>query len=452
MKVLLHICCAPCSIMCVETLRKEGIEPVGFWENPNIHPYTEYRSRRTALIDYAKSIGLELILHGEYGLRPFVRAVAQDIDRRCGECYRMRLRETARYASQHGFTHFSSTLFVSPYQNHELMKRVAQEAAEEFGVEFLYRDFRPYFREGQERARELGLYMQKYCGCVFSEEERFKKKKKYEPLTAQGIAAALETRWAGRGEICCEEEMTSTNLRAKEMARAGAPHGSLAVCDRQTAGRGRMDRSWETPEGLALTQSMVLRPKLPPEQVQLITFAAAVASAKAIEEVCPGLKPGIKWPNDVVIAGKKCVGILCEMGMEGSSLAYVVPGVGINVNQTMFPGELRDKATSLLIECRRKEPKHPPISREKVLCAYLKHLETAVDALEDDGLEGIVQDYLSRSVTLGGQVRVCGPEYDFVGKAKAIDETGALIVTDENGTDRRVLCGDVSVRGLMGYV
>lgn len=178
MKVLLHICCAPCSIMCIETLRGEGIEPVGFWDNANIHPYTEYRMRKNTLVDYAKSIGLELVVHGEYGLRPFVRAVVQNIDGRCVECYRMRMRAAAQYASENGFTHFTSTLFVSPYQNHELMKQVAEEAAAEFGVAFLYRDFRPCFREGQDRARELGLYMQKYCGCIFSEEDRYKKRKK----------------------------------------------------------------------------------------------------------------------------------------------------------------------------------------------------------------------------------------------------------------------------------
>ena len=126
-------------------------------------------------MDYAKTIGLELIVHGEYGLRPFVKVVAEDIDGRCVECYRMRMCAAAQYAAENGFTHFTSTLFVSPYQNHELMKQVAEEAAEEFGVAFLYRDFRPYFREGQDRARELGLYMQKYCGCVFSEEDRYSK-------------------------------------------------------------------------------------------------------------------------------------------------------------------------------------------------------------------------------------------------------------------------------------
>ena len=255
----------------------------------------------------------------------------------------------------------------------------------------------------------------------------------------------LDTFWAGRGEIAYEAQMNSTNLRAKEMARQGAPHGSLAVCDHQTAGRGRLQRSWDTPAGEALTQTVVLRPRLPIEQAQLCTFAAAVAAAKAIEEVCPQLKPRIKWPNDVVIGSKKCVGILCEMVLMGAEYA-IAAGVGININQTAFEGELSDKATSLRMETGKEH------DRWQVLCAYLKHLEKAVDALEQHGLDGIWQDYAGRSATLGSRVRVVGTDNEFTGIAKAVDETGALIVTDEEGIDRRVLSGDVSVRGLMGYV
>ena len=181
MKLLLHICCAPCSIMCIETLRGEGIEPVGFWDNPNIHPFTEFRMRRNTLVDYAREIGLSLIVEGGYGLRPFLEAVGGDFDGRCPTCYRLRMRSAARYAAENGFTHFTTTLLISPYQNHELMKEVAQRAGEIYGVEFLYRDFRPWFKEGQEKARELGFYMQKYCGCVFSEEERYLKKNKIIP-------------------------------------------------------------------------------------------------------------------------------------------------------------------------------------------------------------------------------------------------------------------------------
>jgi len=177
MKMLLHTCCAPCSIQCVEVLRNQGIEPVAFWFNPNIHPLLEYRSRKLTLIDYAKSIGMELILQDEYGLRQFVKGACADLDSRCEFCYHMRMDAVASCASQNGFDCFSTTLLISPYQNHELIRSVAETAAIKHGVEFIYRDFRPHFRTGQQRARELGLYMQKYCGCIFSEEERYSKAK-----------------------------------------------------------------------------------------------------------------------------------------------------------------------------------------------------------------------------------------------------------------------------------
>ena len=181
MNTLLHICCAPCANQCIDVLRAEGFAVTGFWYNPNIHPFTEYRQRRNCLREYAAAISLPLIERNDYGLRPFVREVAQDITGRCVKCYEMRLFETARQAKEGGFDSFTSSLFISPFQNHELMAETAQRAADAYGIEFLYRDFRPYFRDGQEKAKELGFYMQKYCGCVFSEEERYLKKTKIIP-------------------------------------------------------------------------------------------------------------------------------------------------------------------------------------------------------------------------------------------------------------------------------
>ena len=174
-KTLLHCCCAPCSVYCIDTLRAESIEPTAYWFNPNIHPYQEYKARRDTLMNYAPTIGMELIVEENYGLRDFVRAVASDIDRRCAWCYRARLDETARYAAEHSFSSFSTTLLISPYQNHELLRATGEELAAAYGVSFLYRDFRPGFRAGQQKARELGFCMQKYCGCVFSEEDRYAK-------------------------------------------------------------------------------------------------------------------------------------------------------------------------------------------------------------------------------------------------------------------------------------
>ena len=181
MQTLLHICCAPCANQCIEVLRTDGLDVTGFWYNPNIHPFTEYRARRDCLRTYAEEISLPMIEKNDYALRPFVRAVAEDIAHRCGKCYEMRLFEAAKQAKEGGFDSFTSSLFISPYQNHELMVEVAQRAEETYGVEFLYRDFRPYFKDGQVFARQQEFYMQKYCGCVFSEEERYLKKSKIIP-------------------------------------------------------------------------------------------------------------------------------------------------------------------------------------------------------------------------------------------------------------------------------
>ena len=177
MKLLLHTCCAPCSVYCIDTLRKEGIEPTVYWFNPNIHPYMEYKARRDCLKEYTKSIDVNVIFEENYGLDDFCKNVVNNLQTRCKEyCYPVRLEQTAKYAKENGYTHFSTTLLVSPYQNHEALIEVAEQMAKKYGVEFLYRDFRVGFREGQAKARELGLYMQKYCGCIFSEEDRYQKK------------------------------------------------------------------------------------------------------------------------------------------------------------------------------------------------------------------------------------------------------------------------------------
>lgn len=173
--VLLHCCCAPCSLSCIDPLRAEGIEPVAFWYNPNIHPWKEYEARRDCLLSYAPTIGMEVRVREDYGLREFVSQVAGDLDHRCAYCYEHRLEGAAQYAAAHGFSAFTTTLLASIYQNHEKISEAGARYAKQYGVEFLYRDFRPNFRAGNQRARDLGFYMQKYCGCVFSEAERYEK-------------------------------------------------------------------------------------------------------------------------------------------------------------------------------------------------------------------------------------------------------------------------------------
>lgn len=174
-KVLIHCCCAPCSVSCIEPLRLEDIDVTGYWFNPNIHPFKEYEARRNCMVDFAKEINLPLIVEENYGLCEFIENVAENIKGRCVYCYEHRLEQTAKYASVNGFDAFTSTLFASTYQNHEMMKNAAEKYAQKYGVEFLYRDFRPNFKEGNQKAREKGLYMQKYCGCIFSEKDRYQK-------------------------------------------------------------------------------------------------------------------------------------------------------------------------------------------------------------------------------------------------------------------------------------
>lgn len=176
-KLLLHSCCAPCLIAPYQELKAEAVNVSVLWYNPNIHPVTEYRQRLQTLKDFAEREGFPLIVKDDYGLRDFVKAVVDRLDSRCGHCYRLRLETAAKTASENGFDAFSSTLFYSKYQNHELLKEIAEEMAAKYQVSFFYRDWRELWDEGTRLSREAGMYRQKYCGCVFSEEERYLKRK-----------------------------------------------------------------------------------------------------------------------------------------------------------------------------------------------------------------------------------------------------------------------------------
>ena len=195
MKLLMHTCCAPCSVFCIESLRNEKIEPDLYWFNPNIHPYIEYKTRRDTLIEYSKMINIKLIINENYGLKEFCKNVIGDLENRCvNYCYRVRLEETVRYAKENGYDAFTSTLFVSPYQKHEELKKICEELSKKYNIEFLYRDFRPGFRQGQAKARELGLYMQKYCGCIFSEEMRYYNRNPIQTTNTNGYEIPKEPR------------------------------------------------------------------------------------------------------------------------------------------------------------------------------------------------------------------------------------------------------------------
>ncbi|MBQ7886715.1 MAG: biotin--[Clostridia bacterium] len=259
-------------------------------------------------------------------------------------------------------------------------------------------------------------------------------------MTKEKIQSGLETAWAGC-EIVCFEEIDSTNKYARKIARENAKHGTLVIADKQTAGRGRRGRGWISPEGEGIFMSLIVRPDAPPAQAAKLSLTLALAVAGAIERET-GLDARIKWPNDIVIGGRKVCGLLLEMDATAEKVESIVAGVGINVHQTAFDEEIARTASSLdLLSGRR-------VSRSAVVRAFLEEFENAM-ALSH---EAMMDAYRARSATIGRRVQVIGLDGTYTGTAQGITESGTLLVEDETGETREVLAADVSVRGIMGYV
>ncbi len=181
MRMLLHVCCGPCSVFPLKHLREAypEYEITGYFYNPNIHPYKEFVRRLDTLKAFAAKIGLEhLIIDDRYTLEEFLQQALTAPGGRCRNCYDLRMQQTARYAREHGYDCFSTTLLVSPYQQHELIKAAGEAAAIQHGIKFSYIDFRPGWQEGVQKSRELEMYRQPYCGCIFSEKDRYCKPRK----------------------------------------------------------------------------------------------------------------------------------------------------------------------------------------------------------------------------------------------------------------------------------
>jgi len=173
MKILLHICCGPCSLYPLHSLRTAGHDVTGFFYNHNIHPYQEYSRRLNAAREMAEQENLTLLVHDDYDLEGFLAAVANSPETRCGYCYSSRLKATAAKARSLGFEAFSASLLYSRYQRHDEIRQLGEQFGREFGVEFLYQDFRPGWQEGIRLSKEMGLYRQQYCGCIYSEKDRY---------------------------------------------------------------------------------------------------------------------------------------------------------------------------------------------------------------------------------------------------------------------------------------
>lgn len=264
-------------------------------------------------------------------------------------------------------------------------------------------------------------------------------------ITGAELESLMNTAWAGT-KLEYYDETDSTNIRARQLAEKGAPHGTLVTADSQTAGKGRRGRSWIAPRGQGIWMSLVLRPDIDPQNASMLTLVAALAVSDGIKK-STGLDVSIKWPNDVVCRGRKLCGILTEMSTEADWIRYCVVGMGINVNMETFPEELKDQATSLCLELKR------PVKRSPVICACMEAFETYYGIFIKTGdLSALTETYNGLSANLARTVTVLDPAGEYRGEALGIDSRGCLLVKCSGGEIRRVISGEVSVRGICGYV
>ena len=267
-------------------------------------------------------------------------------------------------------------------------------------------------------------------------------------LSKAEIESRLSSKWAGRN-LYVYEETDSTNLRIKQLAEEGAPHGTLAVANKQTAGRGRRGRSWESPSGTSIYMSILLKPEFAPQKASMVTIVMAMAIAKAIEKVS-GLEAKIKWPNDIVVNGKKVCGILTEMNAELDYIRYVVIGIGINVNNRSmsdFEESIQQNGSSLYIESGKE------INRAVLVAAAMDAFEKYYSTFEQMGnLSGLLEEYNNCLISMGKEVKVLDPKGEFTGISEGINAEGELIVKLPEGNVTTIYAGEVSVRGLYGYV
>lgn len=241
-------------------------------------------------------------------------------------------------------------------------------------------------------------------------------------------------------------EIDSTNLEIKRRAETGAEAPLLVTADAQTAGRGRRGRTWSSPPGNDIYMSLLLRPPIRPERASMLTIVAALAVAAGIRKET-GLEVGIKWPNDAVVNGKKICGILTEMSTDMEEISYVVPGIGINVNSEGFPPEIAATATSLKLCLGRT------VNRAGIIGAVIRcFAEYYRIFLRTEDLSGLKELYESMLVNRDREVLVLDPRGEYRGIARGITSSGELRVEREDGTETNVLSGEVSVRGVYGYV
>lgn len=243
------------------------------------------------------------------------------------------------------------------------------------------------------------------------------------------------------------EEIDSTSSYAKKIGNEGCQHGTVVVAERQTLGRGRTGREWQSDSNHGLWFSIVLRPELEPEQIQIVTLAASVAVVEGIARE-QGINCGIKWPNDIILGNSKLCGILTELSAEPGHVNYLVVGIGINVNQDQndFDPGLQNKATSLKLHTGNN------VSRVKLLGSILTSFEEIYNIMLEGNTDEILNRWNKYSVTIGKEVKIIYRGMEYYGTAQSIASDGKLVVKCKDGTEKEISAGEVQVRGLLGYV
>ena len=264
-------------------------------------------------------------------------------------------------------------------------------------------------------------------------------------LNEAEIRAVLTSRWLGQN-VKFFEEIDSTNNEVRRMAEQGAPEGTLVVAENQTAGKGRRGRRWDSPKGSGIWHSFLLRPEFAPEHASMLTLLAAMAVQNSVKEVT-GLDGLIKWPNDIVVNGRKICGILTEMSTEIDYINHVVIGAGINVNQDTFSDDIKATASSLKLELGKS------VKRSELIAAVMKSFEKCYEIfIETEDLSGLQELYNSMLVNRDQEVKVLEPGNEYKAHAIGINQTGELIVRTPDGKEKEIYAGEVSVRGVYGYV
>ncbi len=263
-------------------------------------------------------------------------------------------------------------------------------------------------------------------------------------LTYEEISKGLNTDFIGR-RIINFDSIDSTNTKAKELANEGAAEGTLVVSEEQTSGRGRMGRNWASPKGTGIWMSIILRPDVNPINASKLTQVGVAAVAKALEE--SGVECYIKWPNDIVINGKKVCGILTEMSAELTKINYVIMGIGINVNMEKFPDEINELATSLKIETGKT------FKRKTLISSILNNFQFFYNEfINEESIQNSIKICRDKSILIGRTLRVLKKDGTSTAKAVGLNDNGQLIVEYENGKVENLISGEVSVRGMELYV